>query len=222
MLLSKMMNDDEPVHEQRARVLHLSRAARAAELRARNLTSFCELASGVDDDTWMYHLRAGDHARWIRDVVKDDDRVLSAGRMNREPRLERGAVSKTESPPDSGIERVHRLERWRAEHGVGEGDSGSALGGGRRRRARREDSSGRSAVAMNEPSRAWRSMRASFTSTASQERDVEPRLSVGNVRVPRSCRSCACGYRRKYPAGKKSLHGSSASCGSSATPLHGD
>lgn len=42
-------------------------------LRAQNLTSFCELASGVDDDTWVFHLRRGDYSAWIAAVIRDDD-----------------------------------------------------------------------------------------------------------------------------------------------------
>jgi hydroxymethylpyrimidine pyrophosphatase-like HAD family hydrolase len=42
-------------------------------LRAQNLTAFCELAAGVDDDTWLFHLRTGDYSAWMRGVIKDDD-----------------------------------------------------------------------------------------------------------------------------------------------------
>ena len=42
-------------------------------LRAQNLTSFCELAAGVDDDTWLFHLRTGDYSAWMRGVIKDED-----------------------------------------------------------------------------------------------------------------------------------------------------
>jgi hydroxymethylpyrimidine pyrophosphatase-like HAD family hydrolase len=42
-------------------------------LRAQNLTSFCDLASGVDDDTWVFHLRRGDYSAWIAAVIRDDD-----------------------------------------------------------------------------------------------------------------------------------------------------
>jgi hypothetical protein len=41
------------------------------KLRASNVTRFCELAEGVDDGTWDFHLRAGDYSRWLRDVIKD-------------------------------------------------------------------------------------------------------------------------------------------------------
>ena len=42
-------------------------------LRAQNLTSFCELAVGVDDDTWLFHLRRGGYSAWMRGIIKDED-----------------------------------------------------------------------------------------------------------------------------------------------------
>jgi hypothetical protein len=45
----------------------------ALNLRAQNLALFLQLADGVDDDTWDYHLRQGDYSRWFRDCIKDDD-----------------------------------------------------------------------------------------------------------------------------------------------------
>lgn len=41
-------------------------------LRAQNLTIFAQLAEGVDDPTWLFHLERGDYARWFREQVKDD------------------------------------------------------------------------------------------------------------------------------------------------------
>jgi hypothetical protein len=41
-------------------------------LRAQNLTLFNQIAEGVDDDTWLYHLHQGDYSRWLRDAIKDD------------------------------------------------------------------------------------------------------------------------------------------------------
>jgi HAD superfamily hydrolase (TIGR01484 family) len=40
-------------------------------LRAQNLELFTQLADGVDDETWLHHLRQGDVSRWFRDVIKD-------------------------------------------------------------------------------------------------------------------------------------------------------
>jgi hydroxymethylpyrimidine pyrophosphatase-like HAD family hydrolase len=41
-------------------------------LRAQNLQLFLQLADGVDDDTWTWHLRRGDYSRWVRQSIKDD------------------------------------------------------------------------------------------------------------------------------------------------------
>ena len=48
-------------------------AAARMNLRAQNLTVFCELASGIDDDTWLYHLRRGDYSTWLARTIKDPD-----------------------------------------------------------------------------------------------------------------------------------------------------
>lgn len=49
-------------------------------LRAQNLAVFCQIAEGIDEPTWMFHLRNGDYSRWFRDSVKDD---YLAGEMER-------------------------------------------------------------------------------------------------------------------------------------------
>ena len=50
----------------------------AMNLRAQNLTVFAQLADGVDEKTWRYHLEAGDYARWFRDVIGDEELALAA------------------------------------------------------------------------------------------------------------------------------------------------
>ena len=42
-------------------------------LAAQNLRIFMQLGEGVDDETWLHHLRAGDYVRWFRDVIQDED-----------------------------------------------------------------------------------------------------------------------------------------------------
>jgi hypothetical protein len=42
-------------------------------LKAQNLSMFLQLADGVDDDTWLFHLEAGDYVRWMRKCIKDDE-----------------------------------------------------------------------------------------------------------------------------------------------------
>ncbi|MEZ5566060.1 MAG: HAD-IIB family hydrolase [Gammaproteobacteria bacterium] len=42
-------------------------------LKAQNLTVFCQIATGIGDETWMYHLHRHDYSRWMRDVIKNPD-----------------------------------------------------------------------------------------------------------------------------------------------------
>jgi hydroxymethylpyrimidine pyrophosphatase-like HAD family hydrolase len=52
-------------------------------LRAQNLILFMQLADGVDEDTWMYHLRRGDYSRWFRTVIKDKALATKAAGVER-------------------------------------------------------------------------------------------------------------------------------------------
>jgi HAD superfamily hydrolase (TIGR01484 family) len=42
-------------------------------LRAQNLTLFLQLADGVDDETWLYHLRQGEYSAWIKESINDPE-----------------------------------------------------------------------------------------------------------------------------------------------------
>jgi hydroxymethylpyrimidine pyrophosphatase-like HAD family hydrolase len=53
-------------------------------LRAQNLALFMQLAAGVDDDTWLYHLRQYDYARWFRDSIKDEELAEVAARVQQQ------------------------------------------------------------------------------------------------------------------------------------------
>jgi hypothetical protein len=44
----------------------------ALNLRVQTLNLFLQLADGVDDATWLSHLRRGDDSRWFREAVKDE------------------------------------------------------------------------------------------------------------------------------------------------------
>jgi hypothetical protein len=52
-------------------------------LRAHNLKMFVQLAEGVDEDTWLYHLRRGEYSRWFREVIKDMDLAAEAEPIER-------------------------------------------------------------------------------------------------------------------------------------------
>ena len=42
---------------------------------------FLQMAEGVDDDTWLYHLKQGDISRWFRTVIKDLELAAEAAKM---------------------------------------------------------------------------------------------------------------------------------------------
>ncbi len=41
-------------------------------LKAQNLIMFIQLASGVDDQTWLYHLQQHDYSNWLQNSIKDE------------------------------------------------------------------------------------------------------------------------------------------------------
>jgi len=56
-------------------------------LRAQNLVLFMQTADGVDDETWLHHLRSGDYSRWFRDAIKDGELAAEAERAEMNPQL---------------------------------------------------------------------------------------------------------------------------------------
>jgi len=56
-------------------------------LRAQNLITFQQLAEGVDDDTWLFHLRRQDYSRWFEDMIKDPDLAKAAAAIEQNPDL---------------------------------------------------------------------------------------------------------------------------------------
>lgn len=61
------------------------------KLRAQNLAFFMQLADGVDDETWLYHLQRGEYSQWFNEVIKDEG--LSEEAM----RIEQAGLSAEES-----------------------------------------------------------------------------------------------------------------------------
>jgi len=65
------------------------------KLRASNLMVFLQLADGVDDDTWLHHLRRGEYSRWFRDSIKDEelaDEATVAERRGADPASSRALI----------------------------------------------------------------------------------------------------------------------------------
>jgi hypothetical protein len=57
---------------------------RTLNLKAQNLSVFLQLAEGVDDATWLHHLRGGDYSRWLAEANKDEE--ISRGSRDRNQR----------------------------------------------------------------------------------------------------------------------------------------
>ena len=60
-------------------------------LRAQNLSTFCDLVAEIDDETFLFHLQRGDYTSWIRSVIKDDDLATEIEEIRNDGR-----------PPDEG------------------------------------------------------------------------------------------------------------------------
>ena len=50
-------------------------------LKAQNLAVFAQIAEGIDEATWLFHLRRGDYSRWFRGSVKDSSLAEQAERI---------------------------------------------------------------------------------------------------------------------------------------------
>ncbi len=42
-------------------------------LRVQNLILFVQISEGIDDETWLYHLRNAEYSKWFSEAIKDDD-----------------------------------------------------------------------------------------------------------------------------------------------------
>jgi hydroxymethylpyrimidine pyrophosphatase-like HAD family hydrolase len=82
-------------------------------LRAQNLLLFMQLGEGVDEATWMHHLRAHHYSAWIKDAIKDDVLAQSFREIEGQPdipvkesrRLIRAAIEERYTLPAGGQER---------------------------------------------------------------------------------------------------------------------
>jgi hydroxymethylpyrimidine pyrophosphatase-like HAD family hydrolase/energy-coupling factor transporter ATP-binding protein EcfA2 len=57
-------------------------------LKAQNLSVFCQIAAGIGEETWMFHLRRNDYSRWMRDVIKNRDLAAAVEDIERRVELD--------------------------------------------------------------------------------------------------------------------------------------
>jgi hydroxymethylpyrimidine pyrophosphatase-like HAD family hydrolase len=63
----------------------------ALNLRAQNLMIFLQMAEGVDEATWLHHLREGDYSRWFEEAIKDDELAEEARAVEADSALDAAA-----------------------------------------------------------------------------------------------------------------------------------
>ncbi|MFZ3235903.1 MAG: HAD-IIB family hydrolase [Stellaceae bacterium] len=59
-------------------------------LRAQNLNLFVQIGDGVDDETWLHHLRAGDYSRWLGDAIGDGELAAEVAAIESDDALDAG------------------------------------------------------------------------------------------------------------------------------------
>ncbi|MGO4637118.1 HAD-IIB family hydrolase [Mesorhizobium sp. 2RAF45] len=59
----------------------------AMNLRAHNLMIFAQIADGIDDKTWEFHLRAGDYSQWFRHQIRDKDLARETAEAEKDKKL---------------------------------------------------------------------------------------------------------------------------------------
>jgi hydroxymethylpyrimidine pyrophosphatase-like HAD family hydrolase len=57
--------------DMRDRSFHFRGPDDRLNLKAQNLVIFAQIAEGIDEETWLFHLYKGDYSTWFRDSVKD-------------------------------------------------------------------------------------------------------------------------------------------------------
>ncbi|MBV9227252.1 MAG: HAD family phosphatase [Acidobacteriaceae bacterium] len=56
-------------------------------LRAQNLMTFVQLLQGIDDETWLHHLRQGEYSQWFRENIKSDELADAAASIEEDQSL---------------------------------------------------------------------------------------------------------------------------------------
>jgi len=70
----------------------------SVKLRAQNLVIFLQLADGIDDETWLHHLRQHDYSDWLRTAIKNPEIATAVEQVESsedpDPRATRDAIRK--------------------------------------------------------------------------------------------------------------------------------
>jgi hydroxymethylpyrimidine pyrophosphatase-like HAD family hydrolase len=75
-------------------------------LRAQNLILFNQIAEGIDDETWLFHLQNGDISRWFDTAIKDPELAALAAELARHSQP---SVAETRQAVRDAIEKRYTL-----------------------------------------------------------------------------------------------------------------
>ena len=73
-------------------VFYFRGADNRLNLPAQNLVLFLQIAEGIDEETWLYHLRRGDYSRWFRTAIKDQRLADEALKIEGQTHLSAGEI----------------------------------------------------------------------------------------------------------------------------------
>lgn len=60
-------------------------------LKAYNLVMFTQMAEGIDEETWRYHLKRKDYSNWLRHSVHDEELASLVGDIENDEQLRQGS-----------------------------------------------------------------------------------------------------------------------------------
>lgn len=55
------------------RSFYFTGSKKQLKLRVQNLILFVQISEGIDDETWLYHLRNAEYSKWFAEAIKDSD-----------------------------------------------------------------------------------------------------------------------------------------------------
>ncbi len=56
-------------------------------IKCQNLFLFMQIGEGIDDDTWLFHLRRGDYSTWFKNVIRDQVLAREASKIEQDYNL---------------------------------------------------------------------------------------------------------------------------------------
>jgi hydroxymethylpyrimidine pyrophosphatase-like HAD family hydrolase len=67
------------------RVFYFRGPEKKLNLRIHNLTTFIQIARGIDDETWLFHLNNHDYSNWMRNAIKDEELAAELSKVESDP-----------------------------------------------------------------------------------------------------------------------------------------